>query len=533
MAKHRAGDRRIISISIPEELAKKLDRRIGKGKNEGRSATISKMIQNGLEIEQNAPIQERSTEPRKASAPLGEIRVEKDTMGELEVPADRYFGAQTARSLINFDIGTDTMPPSVIRAFGILKQASAETNVELGQLDPQVGALISSACDEVISGALDEHFPLRVWQTGSGTQTNMNSNEVIANRAIEMAGGTLGSKSPVHPNDHVNRGQSSNDTFPTAMHIAAAEEIHHRLLPAVRHLHNSLAAKAEEFDEIVKIGRTHLMDAVPLTLGQEFGGYVSMLASDIRRIEAAWDDLLELALGGTAVGTGLNTHIDFAEKVADKIAEKSQLPFISAENKFAQLAAHDAIVAVSGALNTLAVSLMKIANDIRWMGSGPRCGFGELSLPANEPGSSIMPGKVNPTQSEAMTMVCCQVMGNHTAITVGGSQGNFELNVFKPMMIYNLLHSTRILSDTCRAFTDKCVEGLEANEGVISSHLENSLMLVTALNNHIGYDNAAKIAKNAHSNGSTLRESALELGLLTNDQFDQWVKPNEMIGPKE
>ena len=533
MAKHRAGDRRIISISIPEELARKLDRRVGKGRNDGRSATITKMIQNGLETEQIVAIQTPVSEQRSASGVPGEIRIEKDTMGELEVPGDRYFGAQTARSLINFDIGTDTMPPSVIRAFGILKQAAAETNVDLGQLDPQIGALISSACDEVISGSLDEHFPLRVWQTGSGTQTNMNSNEVVANRAIEMAGGELGSKSPVHPNDHVNRGQSSNDTFPTAMHIAAAEEIHHRLLPAVRLLHNALATKADEFENIVKIGRTHLMDAVPLTLGQEFGGYVSMLSSDIRRIEAAWDDLLELALGGTAVGTGLNTHYEFADKVADRIADKTQLPFVSAENKFAQLAAHDAIVAASGALNTLAASLMKIANDIRWMGSGPRCGFGELSLPANEPGSSIMPGKVNPTQSEAMTMVCCQVMGNHTAISVGGSQGNFELNVYKPLMIHNLLHSTRLLADTCRAFAEKCVDGLEANEGVIASHLENSLMLVTALNNHIGYDGAAKIAKHAHSRGSTLRESALELGLVTNDQFDQWVKPREMIGPKE
>ncbi|MEC8954616.1 MAG: class II fumarate hydratase [Candidatus Thermoplasmatota archaeon] len=533
MAKHRAGDRRIISISIPESLAKKLDRRVGKGRGQGRSATIAKMIQNGLETEQTAPVQERASQQRTASGAAGEIRVEKDTMGELEVPANRYFGAQTARSLINFDIGTDTMPSSVIRAFGILKQAASETNVELGQLDPQIGALITSACDEVISGAMDEHFPLRVWQTGSGTQTNMNSNEVIANRAIEMAGGELGSKSPVHPNDHVNRGQSSNDTFPTAMHIAAAEEIHHRLLPTVRLLHNALAAKADEFEGIVKIGRTHLMDAVPLTLGQEFGGYVSMLSSDIRRIEAAWDDLLELALGGTAVGTGLNTHYEFADKVAQRIAEKTQLPFISAENKFAQLAAHDAIVAASGVLNTLAASLMKIANDIRWMGSGPRCGFGELALPANEPGSSIMPGKVNPTQSEAMTMVCCQVMGNHTAISVGGSQGNFELNVYKPMIIYNLLHSTRLLADTCRAFTEKCVNGLEANEGVIASHLENSLMLVTALNNHIGYDNAAKIAKHAHANGSTLRESAVELGLVTNNQFDQWVKPKEMIGPKQ
>ncbi|MBS65399.1 MAG: class II fumarate hydratase, partial [Euryarchaeota archaeon] len=345
------------------------------------------------------------------------MRIEKDTMGEVEVPADRYYGAQTARSLINFDIGDDTMPRSIIRAFGILKQAAAETNVSLGALDSDIGSLISSACDEVISGSLDEHFPLRIWQTGSGTQTNMNSNEVIANRAIEISGGTIGSKTPVHPNDHVNRAQSSNDTFPTAMHIAAAEETNHRLLPSVRHLRDELELKSKEFSGIVKIGRTHLMDAVPLTLGQEFGGYVSMLDSDISRVEHSLEDLLELALGGTAVGTGLNTHPDFADSVAARIADKTEMPFVSAENKFAQLAAHDAIVAASGSLNTLAASLMKIANDIRWLGSGPRCGFGELALPANEPGSSIMPGKVNPTQSEAITMVCCQVMGNHSALS--------------------------------------------------------------------------------------------------------------------
>lgn len=532
MSKHRSGDRRIISISIPEELAQKLDRRVGKGKVQGRSATISKMIQNGLESENTPSFSEKIAIPRSAKSEGTLVRIEKDTMGELEVPSDRYYGCQTARSLINFDIGDDTMPSSIIRAFGILKQAASETNVELGQLDPQIGALISAACDEVISGSLNEHFPLRIWQTGSGTQTNMNSNEVIANRAIEMAGGELGSKTPVHPNDHVNRGQSSNDTFPTAMHIAAAEQFHFRLLPAIRLLHGALAQKAKEFEGIVKIGRTHLMDAVPLTLEQEFSGYVSMLAADIRRIEAAYDDLLELALGGTAVGTGLNTHFEFAEKVAGKISQKTGIQFISAENKFAQLAAHDAIVAASGALNTLAASLMKIANDIRWMGSGPRCGFGELSLPANEPGSSIMPGKVNPTQAEAITMVCCQVMGNHTAISFGGSQGNFELNVYKPMMIHNLLHSIQLISDSCKAFTERCVVGLEANEGTIQSHLENSLMLVTALNNHIGYDNAAKIAKHAHMNGLTLRESSLQLGLLTNDQFDQWVRPSEMIGPK-
>tara|TARA_B100000809_G_scaffold264378_1_gene320043 strand:- start:427 stop:2028 length:1602 start_codon:yes stop_codon:yes gene_type:complete len=533
MAKHRAGDRRIVSISIPEDLAKRLDRRVGKGREKGRSATISRMIQDSLDSES----EERTGEPiaaaRSARAKPDAIRIEKDTMGEVEVPADRYYGAQTARSLVNFDIGEDIMPRSVVRAFGVLKQAAAQTNVDLGQMDLNIGSLISAACDEVISGSLDEHFPLRIWQTGSGTQTNMNANEVIANRAIEISGGTVGSKTPVHPNDHVNRAQSSNDTFPTAMHIAAAEESHHRLLPAVRHLRGALTNKARDFKSTVKIGRTHLMDAVPLTLGQEFGGYVSMLDADITRIESAMGDLLELALGGTAVGTGLNTHPEFADTVAGHIADNTGMPFVSADNKFAQLAAHDALVAASGALNTLAASLMKIANDIRWLGSGPRCGFGELSLPANEPGSSIMPGKVNPTQAEAMTMVCCQVMGNHTAISVGGSQGNFELNVYKPMIIHNFLHSVRLLSDTCRSFTDKCVVGLEANEDRIATHLENSLMLVTALNPHIGYDNAAKIAKNAHSKGTTLRESALELNLLTDEQFTKWVKAEDMIGPRD
>tara|TARA_B100001250_G_scaffold113589_1_gene96011 strand:- start:91 stop:1686 length:1596 start_codon:yes stop_codon:yes gene_type:complete len=529
MAKHRAGDRRIISISIPEETARKLDRKVGKGMKQGRSATIARMIEQGLSHDTSPPVDENIPQ-RSARADPDSYRTEKDTMGEIDVPSDRYYGAQTARSLVNFDIGEDTMPRSIVRAFGILKGAAAKTNVDLEQLDSEIGALVISACEEVISGTLDDHFPLRVWQTGSGTQTNMNSNEVIANRAIELAGGVLGSKSPVHPNDHVNRAQSSNDTFPTAMHIAAAEEISHRLLPAVSHMREALSAKSAEFSKIVKIGRTHLMDAVPLTLGQEFSGYVSMLDSDIRRIEASLQDLFELALGGTAVGTGLNTHPDFSEQVAARIAEKTGLPFVSADNKFAQLSAHDALVAASGTLNTLAASLMKIANDIRWLGSGPRCGFGELSLPANEPGSSIMPGKVNPTQSEAMTMVCCQVMGNHTAITIGGSQGNFELNVYKPMMVHNILHSVRLLSDTCRSFTDKCVMGLEANEDKIASHLENSLMLVTALNPHIGYDNAAKIAKNAHKKGLTLRQSALELGLLTDEQFDEWVRPESMTG---
>ena len=463
---------------------------------------------------------------------MGEVRIEADTMGELEVPADRYYGCQTARSLINFDIGDDKMPRGVIRAFGILKQAAAKVNSDLGQLDSDVAKLIISAAEEVINGELDEHFPLRVWQTGSGTQSNMNTNEVIANRAIEMAGGVLGSKSPVHPNDHVNRAQSSNDTFPTAMHIASAEAITHELIPSLVSLRDALAHKSEEWVDIVKIGRTHLMDAVPLTLGQEASGWVAQLDANIRRVEFALEDLHELALGGTAVGTGLNTHPEFANRVASAIALKTNLPFVTAPNKFSQLAAHDAIVAASGALNTLAVSLMKIANDIRWLGSGPRCGLQELSLPANEPGSSIMPGKVNPTQSEAMTMVCCQVMGNHTAITMGGSQGNFELNVFKPMMIHNLLHSVRILSDSMRAFRTKCVEGIEPNEGMIKKHLENSLMLVTALNNHIGYDKAAKIAKKAHEEGSTLREAALELGYLSNEEFDQWVRPEEMTGSK-
>ena len=464
---------------------------------------------------------------------MGEFRIEADTMGELEVPADKYYGCQTARSLINFDIGNDRMPREVVRAFGILKQAAAKVNSDLGQLDGKIAKLIIAASEEVISGELDEHFPLRVWQTGSGTQSNMNSNEVIANRAIEMAGGELGSKSPVHPNDHVNRAQSSNDTFPTAMHIASAEAISKTLIPNLRLLRDALYAKSEDWSKIVKIGRTHLMDAVPLTLGQEVSGWVAQLDADIKRIEFALEDLHELALGGTAVGTGLNTHPEFAKRVAAAIALKTSMPFVTAPNKFSQLAAHDAIVAASGALNTLAASLMKIANDVRWLGSGPRCGLQELSLPANEPGSSIMPGKVNPTQSEAMTMVCCQVMGNHTAITIGGSQGNFELNVFKPMMIHNLLHSVRILSDSMHAFRTKCVEGITPNKEMIKSHLENSLMLVTALNNHIGYDKAAKIAKKAHESGSTLREAALNLGFLSNEEFEKWVKPEEMTGASD
>ena len=462
---------------------------------------------------------------------MGE-RIERDTMGELSVPDDRYWGAQTARSLMNFDIGNDLMPREVIRAFGILKKAAARTNKDLGTLDSNIADLIISAASEVVSGDLDDHFPLSVWQTGSGTQSNMNANEVIANRAIEMTGGVLGSKTPIHPNDHVNKAQSSNDTFPTAMHISGAETIYHHVLPSVRALRDALAEKAKQWQDIVKIGRTHLMDAVPLTLGQEVGGWVAQLDASISRIETALEDLFEIALGGTAVGTGLNTHPEFAERVANDIASQTHLPFRSASNKFAQLAAHDSIVAMSGALSVLAVSLMKIANDVRWLGSGPRSGLGELELPANEPGSSIMPGKVNPTQCEALTMVCAQVMGNHTAVTVGGSQGNFELNVFKPMMIYNLLHSATLLTDSCRSFREKCIEGLQPNRENIREHLDNSLMLVTALNNHIGYDAAAKIAKNAHENGLTLKESALQLGLLTSDQFDEWVRPEDMTGPK-
>ena len=456
-------------------------------------------------------------------------RTETDSMGAIAVPNDRYWGAQTQRSLLYFAIGNDTMPREMIRAIGILKQAAAAVNQELGQLSADIASLIVQAAEEVISGKLDDHFPLRIWQTGSGTQTNMNANEVIANRAIEMAGGVLGSKKPIHPNDHVNMSQSSNDTFPTAMHIAAAEEIDRRLLPMVKKLRDALAAKSEEFQDIVKIGRTHLMDAVPLTLGQEFSGYVAQLDKDLVRIQAALPDLSELAIGGTAVGTGLNTHPEFADRVAKKIADRTGLPFVSAPNKFAALAAHDAIVAASGTLKTLATSLMKIANDLRWLGSGPRCGLGELILPANEPGSSIMPGKVNPTQSEAMTMVCVQVMGNDTAIAIAGSQGNFELNVFKPLMIHNLLHSIRLLADACASFTEHLVVGIQPNREQIQHFLTNSLMLVTALNPHIGYDRAAAVAKKAYTERKTLRQACVELGYLTQAEFDRIVRPEQML----
>jgi fumarate hydratase class II len=461
------------------------------------------------------------------------VRTETDSMGAIEVAQDRYWGAQTERSLLHFAIGNDRMPRAVVRAFGILKKAAAEVNRDLGKLPPDKAKLIVQAADEVISGRLDDQFPLRIWQTGSGTQTNMNANEVISNRAIEMASGVLGSKKPVHPNDDVNMSQSSNDTFPTAMHIAAAEELTRELIPSVRKLRDALDRKAREFAEIVKIGRTHLMDAVPLTLGQEFSGYVAQLDYDLRRLEASLPDLLELAIGGTAVGTGLNTHPEFAERMAKKIAEQTGLPFKSAPNKFAALASHDALVAASGALKTLAVSLMKIANDIRWMGSGPRCGLGELTLPENEPGSSIMPGKVNPTQSEAMTMVCIQVIGNDTAITTAGSQGNFELNVFKPLIIHNFLHSTMLLAHSCVSFTKYCVEGIEPNREQLQQYVEKSLMLVTALSPHIGYDNAAKVAKKAHADGTTLREATVALGLLKGEDFDKLVRADKMLAPEE
>jgi fumarate hydratase, class II len=460
----------------------------------------------------------------------GTTRTESDTMGEIEVASDVYWGAQTERSLHHFDIGSDVMPREMIRALGILKKAAALVNEELGKLPADKARLISRAADEVIDGRLDRHFPLRVWQTGSGTQTNMNANEVISNRAIEIAGGRMGSKNPVHPNDHVNMSQSSNDTFPTAMHIAAAEEMN-KLIPEVERLRAAIEAKAREYADVVKIGRTHLQDATPLTVGQEFGGWASLLERDVERLRAALPGLYDLAIGGTAVGTGLNSHPEFAGRAAAKIAELTGLPFKSHPNKFAALSAHDELVFASGALKTLAASLMKIANDIRWLGSGPRCGIGELILPENEPGSSIMPGKVNPTQSEAMTMVAVQVMGNDAAIGFAGSQGNFELNVFNPVMIHNLLHSIRLMKDACRGFVDFCVEGLELNRARIEEHLRNSLMLVTALNPHVGYDNAARIAKHAHRRGISLRESAAELGLLTPEQFDSLVRPEEMTRP--
>jgi fumarate hydratase class II len=457
-------------------------------------------------------------------------RSESDSMGQIEVPADKYWGAQTQRSLLHFNIGFDVMPREMIRALGVLKKACALVNQDLGKLSPEKAKLIVQACDEVIEGKLDEHFPLRVWQTGSGTQTNMNANEVISNRAIEIAGGVMGSKKPIHPNDDVNMSQSSNDTFPTAMHIAAAEQMN-KLIPGVGEVESAIDAKAAEFKDVVKIGRTHLQDATPLTVGQEMSGWASLLERDIERMKDTLPGLYDLAIGGTAVGTGLNAHPEFAERAAQKIAELTGLPFKSHPNKFAALSAHDEIVFCSGGLKTLAASLTKIANDVRWLASGPRCGLGELVIPENEPGSSIMPGKVNPTQSEAMTMVAVQVMGNDAAIGFAGSQGHFELNVFKPVMIHNLLHSIRLLHDACHGFVEYCIAGITLNREQIDEYLRDSLMLVTALNQHIGYDNAAKIAKNAHKKKISLRESAIELGLLTGEQFDEWVKPEEMTHP--
>lgn len=458
-------------------------------------------------------------------------RTETDTFGPIEVATNVYWGAQSQRSIGNFKIGWEKQPKPVIRALGIVKRAAAEANMELGKLDPKIGAAIVAAAQEVIDGKLDDHFPLVVWQTGSGTQSNMNANEVISNRAIEMLGGVMGSKSPVHPNDHVNMSQSSNDTYPTAMHIACAEQVAKELMPALEHLHAALKVKVKAFDHIIKIGRTHTQDATPLTLGQEFSGYSQQVANGVRRIKDTLAGLYELAQGGTAVGTGLNAPVGFAELVAQKIADITRLPFITAPNKFEALAAHDAMVFSHGAINTMAGSLFKIANDIRFLGSGPRSGLGELALPENEPGSSIMPGKVNPTQCEALTMVCTQVFGNNATLTFAGASGHFELNVFNPVMAYNFLQSCRLLADASISFTDNCVVGIEAREDNIKAALERSLMLVTALNGKIGYDNAAKIAKTAHKNGTTLRDEAVGGGYVTNEEFDALVRPEKMISP--
>lgn len=463
---------------------------------------------------------------------MSKTRIETDSFGPLDVAADRYWGAQTQRSLGNFKIGGETMPKSMIRALGIVKLAAARANVQLDNLDPKLGEAIAQAATEVAQGQLDDHFPLVVWQTGSGTQSNMNANEVISNRAIEMLGGSMGSKDPVHPNDHCNRSQSSNDTFPTAMHIAAAEQVAHSLIPALRHLLAALESKVTAWQDIVKIGRTHLQDATPLTLGQEFSGYATQIRYGIERVEQSLPRLYALAQGGTAVGTGLNAKPGFAEQFAHEVANFTALPFVTAENKFEALAAHDAYVEMSGMLNVLAVSLFKIANDIRLLGSGPRSGLGELSLPENEPGSSIMPGKVNPTQCEAMTMVCAQVMGNHTAIAFAGSQGHMELNVFKPVLAYNLLQSIKLLAEASVSFTDNCVIGIEANRDNITSLMQRSLMLVTALAPKIGYDNATKVAKTAHKNGTTLKEEAVGLGFVTAEEFDAIVRPEDMISPQ-
>ena len=463
---------------------------------------------------------------------MSNVRTETDTFGPIEVAADRYWGAQAQRSLGNFKIGWEKQPLPIVRALGIVKRAAAETNRDLGKLDAKLTDAIVQAANEVIEGKLDDHFPLVVWQTGSGTQSNMNANEVISNRAIEILGGEMGSKKPVHPNDHVNMSQSSNDTYPTAMHVACAEEVVHRLIPALQQLGNALDDKAEAWKGIIKIGRTHTQDATPLTLGQEFGGYAAQVRNGIERIEQTLPKLMELAQGGTAVGTGLNAPIGFAEGVADRIAQITGLPFKTAPNKFEALAAHDAMVFSHGAINTVAASLFKIANDIRFLGSGPRSGLGELALPENEPGSSIMPGKVNPTQCEALTQVCAQVFGNHATLTFAGSQGHFELNVFNPVMAYNFLQSVRLVADAAISFTENCVVGIEPREDNIKRGLENSLMLVTALNAKLGYDTCAKIAKTAHKNGTTLREEAVGGGYLTNEEFDEYVRPEKMIAPQ-
>jgi len=458
-------------------------------------------------------------------------RIESDSMGKIEVPANVYWGAQTQRSLLHFNIGKDVMPPELIWAFGILKKACALVNQDLGKLLAEKAKLIVQAADEVISGKLNDQFPLRIWQTGSGTQTNMNVNEVISNRAIEIAGGEMGSKKPIHPNDDVNMSQSSNDTFPAAMHIAAAQRVKKALIPAIHHVHAAIDAKAKEFEDIVKIGRTHLQDAVPMTVGQEFSGWASLLERDIQRLNLVLDGLYDLAIGGTAVGTGLNAHPEFAERVAKKIAELTGLPFRSHPNKFAALSAHDEIVFAQGALETLAASLMKISNDIRWLASGPRSGLGELTIPENEPGSSIMPGKVNPTQAEAMTMVCVQVHGATAAVGFAGSQGNFELNVYKPVIIYNFLHSVTLLTDASHGYVEYMIKGIEVNHEKVKHHVEHSLMLVTALAPKIGYDKAAKIAHTAHVDHSSLKAAGVKLGYLTAEEFDEWVKPEKMTGP--
>jgi fumarate hydratase, class II len=463
--------------------------------------------------------------------PVTGMRVESDSMGKIEVPANVYWGAQTQRSLLHFNIGRDTMPPELIRAFGILKKACALVNQDLGKLSAEKAKLIVQAADEVIAGKLNDQFPLRIWQTGSGTQTNMNVNEVISNRAIELAGGVMGSKKPIHPNDDVNMSQSSNDTFPAAMHIAAADRVQRALIPAIKTVHNAIAAKSKEFEGIVKIGRTHLQDAVPMTVGQEFSGWASLLERDIKRLEQALQGLFDLAIGGTAVGTGLNAHPEFAERAAKKIAELTGLPFKSHPNKFAALSAHDEIVFAQGALETLAASLMKISNDIRWLASGPRSGLGELIIPENEPGSSIMPGKVNPTQCEAMTMVCVQVHGATAAVGFGGSQGNFELNVYKPVIIYNFLHSVTLITDACHGYVEYMLKGIEVNHAKVKGHVDNSLMLVTALAPKIGYDKATEIAHKAHVEHSSLREAALQLGHVTAAEFDEWVRPEKMTKP--